>query len=120
MAKRNTKKKDKAQLRELIAEATVDANGEDEQHSGLLTMIQDEVVCPFKARVIGEEVEVIDWEWPKEGFGLYAVCQRKGKKHKVDVNSLEWIKPCPQGFQWIEAYLAWREGVDDFAEGEDE
>jgi hypothetical protein len=28
-----------------------------------------------------------------------------GKKHRVDVNSLEGVKPRPEGFEWIEAYL---------------
>jgi len=112
--------KDRERLRALIEEATVDCYGEDEQHSGLVTMIEEEVVCPFRAKVIGEEVEVTDFEWPKEGYGLYAVCTRKGKKHKVDVNSLEWVKPYPEGFQWIEAYLAWREGVEDLAGHEEE
>jgi hypothetical protein len=28
-----------------------------------------------------------------------------GKKHRVDVNSLEEVKPRPEGFEWIEAYL---------------
>jgi hypothetical protein len=100
-----------ARLRELIEEATVDCYDEDEQHSGLLTMIQDNVVCPFKAKVIGEEVEVTDLEWPDEGYGLKAVCKRKGKTHAVDITSLEWLAPLPKGFEWIEAYLEWRKGV---------
>jgi hypothetical protein len=120
MGKKKASKQDRERIRELIKEATVDCYGEYEQHSGLLTMIEDEVVCPFRAKVIGEEVEVTGFEWPKEGFGLYAVCQRKGKKHRVDVNSLEWMNPKPKGFPWIEAYLAWREGVDDAGGEEDE
>lgn len=96
---------------ELIEEATVDCYGEAEEHTGLLTMIQDNVVCPFRARVIGEEIEVIDLEWPDSGYGLMAVCKRKGKKHRVDITSLEWRKPYPEGVEWIAAYLAWRETV---------
>jgi hypothetical protein len=45
---------------ELIEEATVDCYNEDEEHSGLLTMVQDNVVCPFRAKVIGEDVTVVD------------------------------------------------------------
>jgi len=100
-------------LRELIAEATVDCYGEDEQHSGLLTMIEDHVDCPFRAKVIGEEVTVVEFEWPKSGYGLIAVCEHKDRKHRVDVSSLEWVKPYPEGFAWIEAYLRWREGTDE-------
>lgn len=94
-----------ARLQELIEEATIDCYDEYEQHSGLLTMVQENVACPFKAKVIGEEVAVTDLEWPDEGFGLKAVCQYKGKTQRVDITSLEWIDPLPEGFEWIEAYL---------------
>src|SRR4051812_32431488 len=52
--------KDQARLRALIEEATVDCYDEDEQHVGLMTMVEENVVCPFKAKVIGEEVEVVE------------------------------------------------------------
>jgi hypothetical protein len=106
-------------LEELIEEATVDAYGEEEQHSGLLTMIEDNVDCPFTAKVIGEKVTVTGWEWPKAGYGLLAVCERNGKKHRVDVNSLEWVNPRPDGYEWIEAYMLWRSGVDDWDDDEE-
>lgn len=113
-----TKKEER--LWDLIAEATVDCYGEDEEHSGLLTMIEDNVVCPFRAKVIGEEVTVVELEWPKSGYGLLAVCEHKGKKHHVDVSSLEWVKPRPEGFEWIEAYLLWRGGVGEDIDDEEE
>jgi hypothetical protein len=107
-------------LLEMIEEATVDCYN-DEEHSGPLTMVQGNVICPFRSKVIGEEVTVVDLEWPKSGYGLLAVCERNGKKHRVDIDSLEWVKPLPEGFEWIEAYLLWRGGTDeDFDEEEDD
>jgi hypothetical protein len=100
----------RAYLRALIEEATVDCYGEEEQHCGLLTTIEDRVALPFPAKVGGEEVEVVGFEWPNSGYGLNAVCRRNGREHTVDVGSLEWLEPRPEGFEWIEAYLAWREG----------
>jgi hypothetical protein len=100
-------KKDEDRLQELIEEATVDANGEDEEHMGLVTMIEENVDCPFKARVIGEEVEVVSLRGPKSGFGLVAVCRYKDKNYDLDVSSLEWSAKKPKGFKWIEAYQAW-------------
>ena len=97
------------QLLKLIEEATVDCYDQHEQHSGLLTMIADSVICPFEAKVIGEKVMVMDFAWPKAGYGLLAVCERNGSQYKIDVNSLEWIKPYPEGFEWIEAHMLWRE-----------
>jgi hypothetical protein len=109
MAKRKSNK-ERERLRALIEEATVDCYNEEEEHTGFLTMVEDNLVCPFRAKVIGEEVEVTGFEWPKYPGGLLAVCQYKGKKHKVDITSLEWIEPRPKGFEWVEAYLAWRCG----------
>lgn len=102
---------DPERLNELIEEATVDAYDEEEQHTGLLTMIEDNVVCPFKAQLIGEKVEVTEFVWPKSGLGLKVECRYKGKTHLVDITSLEWTDPLPEGFEWIEAYLEWREGL---------
>ncbi len=74
-------------------------------------MIEDNVECPFQAKVIGEKVVVTGFEWPKAGYGLFAVCERNGRKYQVDINSLEFVRPRPEGYEWIEAYFAWREGV---------
>jgi hypothetical protein len=101
--------KDGERLRALIEEATVDAYGEEEQLTGLWTMIEDNIVCPFRAKVIGEVVTVTSFEWPNGKNAFYANCERKGKAHRVELSSLEWIEPRPEGFEWIEAYLAWRE-----------
>ncbi|HKZ77527.1 MAG TPA: hypothetical protein VI750_07690 [Pyrinomonadaceae bacterium] len=98
----------RARLDELIAEATVDCYGEEEEHTALLTMIEEHVVCPFRGKVIGETVEVTRFEWPKSGNGILAVCRRKGRAYLVEINSLEWIAPYPEGFEWIAAYQAWR------------
>ena len=107
MAKK-AKDKDRDRLQALIEEATVDCYNEDEEHQGLMSMIEENVVCPFKAKVIGEEVEVVALASPQAGFGLDAVCRSKGKDYKIDINSLEWPKQKPEGYEWIEAYQAWR------------
>jgi hypothetical protein len=99
--------KDKARLRALIQEATVDCYNEGEEHQGFVCMLEENVVCPFAAKVIGEEVEVVELCGPQAGFGIDAVCRYKGKDYHIDVSSLEWPKKKPEGFEWIEAYQAW-------------
>jgi hypothetical protein len=98
-------------LRALIDQATSDSQDESDEHAGLLSTIREEVVCPFRARVGGEEVECVRFEWPKKGYGLNAVCKSKGKTDVVDIGQLEWVEPLPQGHEWIEAYFAWRDLV---------
>src|SRR6266849_135933 len=107
MAKKSAKK-DASRLRELIEEATVDCYEESEAHQGFMNMIEENVVCPFKAKVIGEEVEVVELSSPDAGFGLDAVCRYKGKDYNIDINSLEWPEKKPEGFEWVEAYQLWR------------
>jgi len=46
------------ELDELIAEATVDCYGEDEQLTGLATMIADNLAVPFETTVLGVTVTV--------------------------------------------------------------
>ena len=99
---------ERLRLQELIEEATIDCYDEEEQLSGFWTMIEENVVCPFQAKVIGEEVTVTGFEWPS-GRNFLAVCERNGKKYQVDLTSLEWTKPRPEGFEWIEAYFLWLE-----------
>ena len=101
-----------ARLEELIDEATVDCYGEGEEHTGLLTMIEEYVVCPFRAIVIGEIVEVTGFRWPVSGHGLLAICRRNEKTHPVDIDSVEWIEPLPEGYEWIAAYQAWRKRMN--------
>jgi hypothetical protein len=103
---------DHTKIRALIDEATTDSNDESDEHAGLLSMIQEEVVCPFLIRVQGEDVECVRFEWPKKGYGLNAVCRtRKGKTRIVDIAALEWLEPRPRNYESIEAYFAWRELV---------
>lgn len=99
----------KNRLRALIDQATSDSVDESDEHAGLLSMIREEVVCPFRARVDNEEVECVRFEWPKNGYGLNAVCKAKGKTLVVDITKVEGIEPLPKGHEWIEAYFAWRD-----------
>ncbi len=102
---------DRERLRQLIEKATVDCYGEDEQRSGVLTSVEENVVCPFRAKVIGEEVEVISLEWSDLGNNVKALCKHKNKTYPIDISSLEWLDPLPEGFEWVEAYFAWCKGL---------
>jgi hypothetical protein len=111
VGKRRTKK-DEARLRALIDEATVDCYTEDEALRGFQVTVADSVVCPFKAKVIGEEVEVVELREAEMGYGVDAVCRYKGKEYRVNIDSLEWPKQKPQGYEWVEAYHFWLRGGD--------
>jgi hypothetical protein len=101
---------DRERLRPLIEEATVDCYNESEEHQGFVTMLEENVACPFPAKVIGEAVEVTALRAPR-GMGILTVCRYKGKDYAIDLTSLEWTKQRPDGFEWIEAYLEWLKSV---------
>lgn len=99
-----------SQLKKLIEEAIVDAYGEEEQEGAFVVMLEDNLAFPFKALVVGEEVEVTGVEQSSSGRGIMAVCKRKGKKYRVSVTSLEWVGKPPKGAEWLEAYKLWLRG----------
>ncbi len=100
---------DKAEVEQALEDATVDSNGEDERHSGLLTAIQDELEFPFQVQVLGETVTVVDMEWPeKDEFGLDLVVERAGQRHRIEARSANLLPPFPRGHFYLAAYLDWK------------
>jgi hypothetical protein len=97
-------------LRRLIEEALVDAYGEEEQHGAFVVMFEEHVKCPFRALVVGEEVEVRGFDWPGAPHEIVALCRRKGRTHRVNVTALQWAGKRPTGGEWIDAYRAWLKG----------
>ena len=108
-SKRWWEKLDEQAVRDALEDATVDAHDEDEQHSGLLTLIQEELQFPFCAKVLGDDVEIVDMEWPEDDeYGLDLVCDRNGQRHRVEARSVDLPKTPPEGHLYLAAYLMWK------------
>ncbi len=102
----------KTSVAEKLEEAKVDAYGEHEEHAGLLTLIEENLKFPFRANVIGETVTVVGMGWPEgDAFGLDLICERNGKRHRVDARSVELISPLPDGHLYLAAYLDWKRSL---------
>jgi hypothetical protein len=66
-------------LGELIDEITIDAHDVDEQLSGFLQTLQDEVAVPVPAFVLGIVVDVVGFDLEGDGRrGLVAQCRHAG------------------------------------------
>jgi hypothetical protein len=89
----------------MVEEATVDAYNDDEQLTGLFTMMEDHLVVPFTSTVLGVEVNVKRVDLT-EG-GIVAIWVRDGSRQKIDVLDLPLPTPPPAGAEWIEAYRHW-------------
>jgi hypothetical protein len=95
----------KAELNELVAEALVDAYGEEEQLSGFFCVIEENLALPFTTMVLGAEVSVADIE--HTGRGIAAVCVRGTERQPIDFLQLPVPVPPPPGWEWIAAYRHW-------------
>ncbi len=96
----------KAQIEQLVEEATVDAYDETEQRSGFLVMIQDEVTLPFETQVLGVTVTVEEIDFD-EAEQIVAICHRDGQRQAISIQHLPLPEPPPEGAAWLEAYRQW-------------
>jgi hypothetical protein len=94
-----------AALEAMIEEATVDAYNDDEQLTGLFTMIEDHLVVPFTTTVLGVEVTVKKVDLTADS--IVTVCTRGRHRQKIDLLDLPLPTPPPDGAAWIDAYRYW-------------
>lgn len=96
----------RAQLEALVSEATVDCSDEEEQVTGLYTMIVDNLAVPFQTTILGVDVTVEDIDMTVRG-DIVARCSRGAFEQVVSVLDLPLPTSRPEGVQWIEAYRYW-------------
>ena len=90
-------------------EATVDANDEEEQLSGLITMAEEAFEFPFPAKVMGQAVQVVDSKWSERGaYGLDMIVEYDGGRYRIAAQSVELTEPLPEGAVFLAALLDWK------------
>ena len=97
----------RAELDALIEEATVDCYNDEEQITGLFTMIDEQLAVPFRTEVLGAQVTVAKVDLTVE-HEIVAICRREHHKQAIPILDLPLPHPAPDGAQWIEAYRRWR------------
>lgn len=95
-----------ARLDALIEEATVDCYNEDEQVTGLFTMMEDNLALPFQTTVLGVAVSVVSVDLAASAE-IVAVCSRDRTRQAIPILDLPMPMPEPAGSEWIEAYRRW-------------
>lgn len=94
-----------ARLDVLVEEATVDCHDEDEQVSGLFTMIEDNLTVPFETMVLNVVVTVESVDLTDAGQ-IVAICRRHQVRQAIPILDLPLPMP-PEGAEWIDAYRYW-------------
>ena len=101
---------DQDAIKTAFEEAAVDANGEDEQLSGLFYAMDDEMTFPWQGSVLGETVSVVGIEMPdNDRLGIDLVVERNGKQSRIEARSVDVLSPLPDGHLFLAAYLKWKE-----------
>lgn len=98
----------KAQLDALVAEAIVDAYNEDEQLTGLYTLMDESLAVPFESVALGIPVKVVRLDLADGA--IVAVCAAGRHRQRIPILDLPLPDPPPDGAEWIEAYRHWRRG----------
>ncbi|MEZ7005899.1 hypothetical protein [Streptomyces sp. AD55] len=91
---------------ELVEQATLDAYDDEEQLTGLYTMLSEHLAVPFKTVVLGVEVTVKKVNL-LPGGQIVAVCTRGRHRQAIGILDLPLPDPAPEGAEWIEAYRYW-------------
>jgi Calcium binding len=91
----------------MIEEAIVDAYNDEEQITGLFTMLEEHLALPFDTEMLGITVTVtkIDLTASNE---IVAICRRDAHKQTIPILDLPLPAPRPDGAEWIDAYRRWR------------
>jgi hypothetical protein len=89
----------------LIAEAAMDCYNDDEQLTGLFTMIEDNLATPFTTQVLGVDVTVGNVDLVHGE--IVAICRRGRTERAIGILALPLPAPPPEGTQWIDAYRHW-------------
>jgi hypothetical protein len=108
-----------AKLDELIEEATVDCEDEEEQLSGFFSIMEENLGLPFMTPILGVDASVASIEMDDSGR-IKAVCERDGQQQRIDLLDLPLPSPPPPGVEWIAAYRRWLEGGEFLEEEGDE
>ena len=83
----------------------VDCYDDDEQLTGLFTMVESHLVLPFTTQLLGVEVSVRSVDL-RQG-GIVAICHRGRFRQPIGMLDLPLPDPLPDGVEWIEAYRHW-------------
>lgn len=86
----------------------VDAYNEDEELTGLFTLMEEHLAVPFQSVALGIQVKVVRIDLADGA--IVAVCTAGRHRQRIPILDLLLPDPPPDGAKWIDAYRHWRRG----------
>ena len=100
---------DDARFRELLEEATLDCYGEEEEFTGVLSTLDDNLHYPLRATLAGVPVVVQGLDDRRSSLrrGIVAEVERDGQREYVGLAELTFVDLDPDSAEWLEMYNRW-------------
>ncbi len=94
---------------ELLDEATIDCYGEEEEFSGVLCTLVDNLDFPLHAILAGAPVTVqaLTEDLSTLRRGIVARIERDGEAYHVSLADLVFVNPDGESADWLEMYRRW-------------
>jgi len=107
MGNPNKKNKVTANLDRIVEKITTDAYGDDESYGAFMAVFEDELGKGCEAKVMGEDVTIVGWDYRNERQGVIAKCRKKdGKMYEVAAWEVEVAEGTPRE-RSLAAYRRW-------------
>ena len=94
---------------ELMNQAMLDCYGEEEEFSGVLCTLEDELAFPLNATLIGVPVVVHGMDSQRSSLrrGIVAVVEREGRRFTASLADLTPVAPDPATAEWLAMHRRW-------------
>jgi hypothetical protein len=107
MKRRRTSKEE---LDKMIEDAVVDSHDEEEAFMGIFYSLEAGLSFPFKAKALGETVEVIGIDdVSSRGRGVIATIRKQGREYTMGLAELEIEPDDTENGKWFDMYHYWLE-----------
>ena len=98
-----------ARYDELLEQATLDCYDEEEEFTGVLCTLEDELAFPLDATLAGVPVVVrgLDSQRSSLRRGIVAVVEREGERFTASLADLTPVDPDPATAEWLAMHRRW-------------
>ena len=98
---------------ELVEQATLDCYDEEEEFTGVLCTLEDQLAFPLDATLAGVPVIVhgLDSQRSSSRRGIVAVVEREGQRFTASLADLTPVDPDPASAEWLVMHRRWAEAL---------